>query len=99
MRETRSSTNQYTCSGMWSLRRGKHPGVESLAFPRPASDTSRPLRHGSKGQRERSSFTFRRVLSIAITVELVSLGFVPSRAGLLAFVFTDVELPGMDLDF
>jgi hypothetical protein len=36
-------------------------------------------------------FTLRRVISIAITAEMVALGINPSRAGNLAFGFTDYE--------
>jgi hypothetical protein len=35
--------------------------------------------------------TLRRVYAIAMTSELISLGLIPSRAGLLGFVFTDVH--------
>ncbi len=39
-------------------------------------------------------FTLRRVYAIAITAELVSLGFVASKAGVLAFDFTDMSTDG-----
>lgn len=35
-------------------------------------------------------FTYRRVMQIALTAELVSLGFAPRRAGTMAAGFTDV---------
>jgi hypothetical protein len=39
-------------------------------------------------------FTLRRVYAIAMTAELISLGFVASKAGTLAFAFTDLPSEG-----
>jgi hypothetical protein len=41
-------------------------------------------------------FTLRRVYAIAMTAELISLGFVASKAGNLAFAFTDLPFEGQD---
>ncbi len=57
-------------------------------YDQKAEGTGRPQR-----------FTLRRVISVAITVELVSLGFTASRAALIAYLFTDGELPRLSFDY
>lgn len=43
------------------------------------------------GERKRFSFDFRRVMQIALTAELVALGFLPRRAAECAAKFTDMS--------
>ena len=45
-----------------------------------------------RGQGTPRLLTLRRVYAIAMTSELVSLGFAASRAGVLAFTFTDLSV-------
>jgi hypothetical protein len=50
-----------------------------------------PYDQAGRGTGTPRLLTLRRVFAIAMTAELVSLGFIASRAGALAFFFTDVE--------
>jgi hypothetical protein len=60
------------------LTRGEPPAIPLGPFDRPAL-----------GKGSARVFTLRRVISIALTAELVRLGLAPSRAGLLAYALTD----------
>jgi len=50
-----------------------------------------PYDRESLGRGSARVFTLRRVISIAVTAELVSLGLAPSRAGELAYSLTDEQ--------
>jgi len=50
------------------------------------------------GERKRVTFTFERIVQIALTAELVKLGVQPRRAGLAASAFTDMS-GGVRSDF
>src|SRR5262245_54945197 len=51
-----------------------------------------PYDQPGRGKGTPRLLTLRRLYAIAIASELVSLGFAPSRAGMLAFAFTDVNI-------
>jgi hypothetical protein len=52
-----------------------------------------PYDHEGRGKGSTRLFTLRRILSVAIAAELVQLGVTASRAGHLAFIFTDTQFP------
>jgi hypothetical protein len=53
-----------------------------------------PFDRPALGKGSSRVFTLRRVISIALTAELVRLGLAPSRAGLLAYALTDLHTRG-----
>jgi hypothetical protein len=55
-----------------------------------------PYDQKARGKGTPRLFTLRRVYAIAMTSELISLGLMPSRAGVLSFLFTDMHAEDAD---
>jgi hypothetical protein len=51
-----------------------------------------PHDQAGRGKGTPRLFTLRRIYAVAMTAELIALGFVASRAGVLGFLFTDVVM-------
>jgi hypothetical protein len=56
-----------------------------------------PYDQQARGKGSARLFTLRRILAVGLTAELIHLGFTASRAGLLAFSFTDWSLRDSEL--